>query len=212
MQVVLDIRGFVSPGEIINWTLLAHLAKSAAHALAVDDAPTASSKASPGASTAKAAAVASSATLTSDEKRLAGLVSFALAAAVPDPSAALALGRARAGVGKGTPAGTALGSGGKGGGAGSGDVRTELLGMLSGVQLVRRGLAERLLARPRAAVAAATGGAAGAGSAGGRGGAGRPGVFVGGGGGREARIDVKQFVVRCPMTQAQDEVYSTIAR
>ena len=199
--MVLDLRGFPAAsaaststssgcGEPINWTLFSHLAKGATLALAIDYPPT----------TTAAAAIAAP-VAAAEEKRLAGLSAFALAAAVPGPRAGLALGKTRA-------AGAA-GSGSVGGG---GSVIAELMGMLSGVQLVRRGLAERLLARPRAAAAV---GAAAAAAGGGRGGSGGRGVACGsgtGGGGRAARIDVKECVIRCAMTGAQAEVYSAIAR
>lgn len=178
----------------INWPLFSSLAKGAALALALDDAGNTTTAAAT--ATAPPAAAAD---VELEESRLAGLVSFALASAVPGPRAALALGKARA---TRTAASGGAGAGGGGSvlsssaaaaatggsmaaarGPGGRGVCTELAGVVSAVRLVRPGLAGRLCA--------SVGGGAG-----------------GGGGG----VVVKEYVVRCAMTEPQAKVYSAVAR
>lgn len=129
-----------------------------------------------------------------DEKRLAGLASFALASALPGPRAALSLGRARvaspvAGAAAAATAAAASSSSASDGPGGvaraaveGGGVRAELVSMLAGVRLARPGLAKKLAAGVETA-----------------------GVARGG-------VAVKEFVLRCRMTEPQAKVYAAVAR
>lgn len=178
----------------MNWHLLSSIAKGAALSLALDDAAETAATSS--------AAGGDAAAVSRRENRLAGLTSFALAAAVPGPRAALALGKARAttaasGGASGAAGGSALSAAAATAAAATGgtieDARgpdgngicVELAKMLSGVRLVRPGLAEKVYA------------AAGAGA---------------GGGGSGQGMVVKEFVIRCAMTDPQAEVYAAVAR
>lgn len=219
-QVVLDVRGVSATlpagptngsagggsvsvsgrGPRINWPLLSTLAKGAALALAVDDAPTPPPSASP---SPPASTGTNSDAATPEEYRLAGLTSFAFAAALPGPNAALSLGKARATAAAAASGGGGSGSGGsvlsssataavtgrsmaaaRGPGGRGGCVA--LAAVVEGVRLVRQGLARKLCA-----------GKGGTGEAGGGGGDG---------------VVVEEFVIRCAMTGPQAEVYSAVAR
>ena len=194
VQVVLDARGVSTSsgnGLKINWTLLSSLAKNAALALAVDDAPTSPP---PAAAAGNSTSIASATDVaTPEEYRLAGLTSFAFAAAVPGPTAALSLGKARAtAAGGGGDAGSALsttaaaaatgGSMAAARGPSGKGVCASLAAVLGGVRLVREGLAGKLC------------------------------VKGGEGGGGDGGVVVEEFVIRCGMTGPQAEVYSAVAR
>lgn len=147
-------------------------------------------------------------------KRLAGLAAFALAAVVPGPRAALSLAAARAAGAGSTGAGAGKGGGGSAvpaaaagnGGVVStaernvgGGVQAELTAMLSSVRFVRPGLAEKIAAEARVGVGAASGGGGAVGA-------------KAGGGDEEGGLVVKEFVLRCAMTEPQARVYSAVAR
>lgn len=190
LQMVLDIRGVSTTpcaGSIasinINWPLLSELAKGASLALALDDPPNPGAKSN--STTTSSPSSSFNVTPTPSPQRQQRHTDDSMTARLAGLASfvlAAAVPNPQAALSLARARAAAAGTAGGGARRQGSGVRGELVKMLSRVQLMRRGLAARL-------------------AGGGQG-------KEGGGGG----VAVKEFVVRCAMTDPQAEVYSAVAR